>query len=421
MKSSKTVRSRVTVPNQRFLIRTLLIGFFACDRQARAQDIFAPPPSAPDQTPAAVQQVNEMDVFAAPPETESQPFKWGAFTLRPHPYYQFLYADGIQANTNQVANTAIQTIAPGALLEMGQHWTLDYTPTFSIYSNRQFSDAFGQTARLVGGTIYNDWVLGLTQGYSETDTASATTGTQTREQTFATSLGGSYTVNSKMSMDLGADQRIVSADQFSSYREWSTMDWFNYQFLPRLNTAVGVGGGYDDNQSGPDATFEQAQGRFNWRASNRISFQIHGGVEIRQFLSGSGNDLVNPIFDATIQYQPLELTRISVTGQRTVSASYLQSQVTETIEVSVDVNQRLLRQYFLDLNGGYQNVKYVSSVSTSTPSRRDDYYFLNVQLGRTFLRRGTIAILYRFSQDNSSEAGYNFTTHQVGFQIGYSY
>ena len=75
--------------------------------------------------------------------------------------------------------------------------------------------------------------------------------------------------------------------------------------------------------------------------------------------------LVNPIFDATIQYQPFEQTRISLTGQRVVSATYLQDQVTETTGVSADLNQRLLGKLFLDLNGGYQLVKYVSSVNTS--------------------------------------------------------
>ena len=99
------------------------------------------------------------------PKPRSEPFKWGPLTLRPHPYYQFLSADGLQSSTNQVANTTIQTISPGALLEIGRHWTLDYSPLWTIYSNKQFSDNFGQTIKLVGGTTYNDWVLGLIQSY----------------------------------------------------------------------------------------------------------------------------------------------------------------------------------------------------------------------------------------------------------------
>ena len=119
------------------------------------------------------------------------------------------------------------------------------------------------------------------------------------------------------------NQNFVSADQFSSYKEWSTLDWLNYQFWPQLNAAIGVGGGYDNEDASPDMTFEQLQGRVNWRATDKISFQLHGGVEDRQILSGGAGDLINPVFDATIQYQPFEHTKISLTGQRVVSASYL--------------------------------------------------------------------------------------------------
>jgi hypothetical protein len=228
-------------------------------------------------------------------------------------------------------------------------------------------------------------------------------------------------MNSKMSLDLAANQNFVSADQFLSYDEWSTLDWLNYQFWPRLTAAVGVGGGYDNEDTSPDMTFEQLQGRVNWRATDKISFQLHGGVEVRQFLSGGAGDLINPVFGASVQYQPFEQTKISLTGERVVSASYLQNQVTETIGVSAGLNQRLLGKLFLNLNGGYQMVKYVSSVNTSGSNRRDDYCFLNAQLNRVFLKRGTIAVLYQISKDDSSLPGYSFTSHQVGFQIGYSY
>jgi hypothetical protein len=427
MKSKKTVLSHSTRKNARVLVRALLLGFFALDRQARTQYVLAPVPQSPDPTPTAMQQANEMDVFASPvPQTESQPLKWGALTLRPHPYYQFLCADGIQSSPNQVANTIIHTISPGALLEIGRHWTLDYAPLWTIYSNNQFQNTFGQAARLVGGTTYNDWILGLIQSYTEADMPSAVTASQTRTETFSTAVNGSYTMNSKMSLDLALNQNFVSADQFSNYNEWSTLDWLNYQFWPRLTVAVGAGGGYDDEKAGSDMAFEQLQGRVNWRATDKISFQLHGGVEVRQFLSGGANDLVNPVFDASIQYHPFEQTRISITGQRAVSATYLQNQVTqyqvmETTGISADLNQRLLGKLFLDLNGGYQAVKYVPSSTAVNPNRTDDYYYLNVQLSHAFLKRGTFAILYQISRDNSSLPGYSFTSHQVGFQIGYSY
>jgi hypothetical protein len=421
MKPIKTVLSHFNNKNAGALVKALLLGLFALNRNVKAQYVLAPGPQPPDATPTAMQQVNEMDVFASPQPTESQPFQWKGLTLRPHPYYQFLYADGLQSSTNHLVDSIIQQISPGALLEMGGHWTLDYSPLWTVYSNNKFQDTFGQAVRLAGGTVYNDWVFGFSQGYTDSSSPSAETATQTRQQTYNTAANASYTMNTKMSLDLAVNQNFVSADQFSSYKEWSTLDWLNYQFWPRLNAAVGVGGGYDNEDTSPDMTFEQFQGRVNWRATDKISFQLHGGVEIRQFLSGGANNLVNPVFDATIQYQPFEQTRISISGQRTVAASFLQDQVTENTGVAAGLNQRLLGKLSLDLNGGYQMVKYISSVNTSGSNREDKFYSFGARLSRAFLKRGTIAVLYQISKDDSSQAGYSFTSHQVGFQIGFSY
>ena len=150
----------------------------------------------------------------------------------------------------------------------------------------------------MGGTSYGDWILGLIQIYSDTSAPSATTASQTRTKDYSTTLNGSYTMNSKMSLDLSLNQNYLSADQFSSYSEWSTMDWLSYKFWPRLNAGLGVGGGYDDQASSPDMTFEEFQGRVNWRATDKISFQLHSGVEVRQFPSGGIAPLVTPIFEA---------------------------------------------------------------------------------------------------------------------------
>lgn len=422
MKSKKTVLSHFNNKNARALVKALLLGLFALNRNVKAQNVLAPSPQSPDQTPTAVQQTSEMDVFVSnQTQTGSQPFQWEALTLRPHPFYQFLYGDGIQNGPGTSFNTTIQEISLGALLEMGSHWTLDYSPLWTVYSNNHFQNTFGQAVKLVGGTAYNDWVFGISQGYTDSSSPAVETATQTRQKTYDTAVNAAYTMNSKMSLNLAVNQNFVSADQFSSYKEWSTLDWLNYQFWPRLNAAVGVGGGYDNEDASPDMTFEQLQGRVNWRATDKISFQLHGGVEDRQFLSGGAADLINPVFDAVIQYQPFEQTKISLTGERIVAASYLQgNQVTESTGVSAGLNQRLVKKLFLDLSGGYQTVKYISSGS-SVSNRKDDYDYLNAQLSCAFLKRGTIAVFYQISRNDSSQAGYSFTSHQVGFSIGCRY
>jgi hypothetical protein len=392
---------------------------------SRAQEVLIPSPAYSVVPPALQQyQTNEMDVFPTAETTadhpsEMPPFQSGPVSLRPHAFYRFISATGIPSGTNHVA-TLIQEVSPGMRADIGSHWALDYTPTWRYYSNRQFRDTLDHNVILTGGTTYEDWVLGLTQSYISSSTPLVETGTQTDTQSWLTDLKASCQFNSKMTMDLALDQNIVSADTLASYREWSTLDWLNYQFWPRLDTGLGAGLGFVNVDTGSNMTYEQLQARVRWRATDKISFQVHGGLEDRQFLGGSAGSLLNPVAGGMIQYQPFELTKLSLTMDRTVDVSYFQNQVTEGFEIVGNLNQRLLQRLYLDLSGGYHTVKYVAANASGT-GRQDDYYTLDVRLSCPFLKRGTAAVFYQYSDNSSSIRGFTFSSSQVGFEIGWRF
>lgn len=417
----KSRKSRI-VSGRRMPIFVGVLSGLLLNRHVQAQSVLPSAP-APDTTPVALlsAESDEMDVFAPATQTESEPFRWGPVTLRPHPFYEFLYGSGILVNPGQSVDTTIQQISPGFLINVGSHLTLDYTPTLTLYSNNNFKNTFENAAGLTWGGAYNDWVFGASQSYAASSAPTVQTGTQTSQENYLTTVSASYNFNSKMSVDLGANQNFNFADQFDSYREWSTLDWLNYQFWPRLSVAAGIGLGYDDVQASPDMLFEQYQARIQWRATDKVSFQLHGGVEDRQFLSGGQSDLISPVFDGTIQYQPFEVTKLSLTAQRSVAPSYFQNQTTENTSFSGDLNQRLLENFYLDLTGGYEITKYTAAATGIAVNREDDYYFLNVKLSCTFLKRGNVAVFYQLGDNSSTLAGYGFNTHEIGFQISYRY
>jgi len=390
---------------------------------ARAQEVLAPPPEYA-VVPQAVReyQTNEMEVFA-PPEmaapVPASPFQLGPVSLRPHVFYQFISGTGIPSASNHVS-TLIQEIAPGMLFDIGRHWSVDYTPTLRYYSNRQFRDTLDHSVVLAGGTTYQDWILGLTQSYNSSSTPLVETGTQTDRQSWLTGLKASYRFNREMTMDLALDQNIESADSFTSYREWSTLDWVNYQFGPRLDTSLGAGLGFVNEDEGCNMTYEQLQARVRWRATDKLSFQVHGGLEDRQFLGRNAGNLLNPVAGALIQYQPFESTRLSITMDRTVAVSYFQNEVTEGIEVMGDWNQRLLNRLYLDVSGGYHTDKYVGADASET-GRRDDYYTVAVRLSCPFLKRGTTAVFYQYADNASTAASFTFSSSQVGFEVGWRF
>ena len=393
--------------------------------------MFMPRPE-PLLTPAAVQQyeTNEMGYFSPPDfaaveQQQTSPFRQGPVTIRPHLFYRFIHGEGIPvAGTNHVATT-IQEFSPGSLFEIGRHWTLDYTPIWRFYSNKQFTDTLDHSITLNGGTSYEDWVLGLVQRVDITSLPQADTGAQTDQETYSTVLNASYRLNSKMAVDLGLNQNFVISSDFNSYREWSTLDWLNYQFSPGLDAGIGAGFGYVDMETGADMTYVQLQSRIKWRVTEKISLQVHAGAEDRQFLVDRASDLISPVAGGQIQYQPFEATRLlfnadySVTPSIDVTAAD-QNQITENAAISVRLNQRLLKRLYLDLGGEYHNAIY-SAVGGVSGNRKDEYYSFNFRLSCAFLKRATAAVFYQISDNSSSLSGNTYTTSQIGGEVGYRF
>jgi len=165
------------------------------------------------------------------------------------------------------------------------------------------------------------------------------------------------------------------------------------------------------------------QGRVNWRATEKISFQVSAGLEDQQFLASGYSDALNPIFSASVQYQPFQVTQISLAASRTVSASdyYVSAQSMEITTLNLSLNQRVLVNYHLSLVGGYTHTDYTSTLGSVGNLRSDDTYTFNASFGRDFLKRGNWAITYQYLDNTSGTAGYSQQSNQIGFQVGYRY
>jgi hypothetical protein len=396
--------------------------------------LMAPPPTSTQ--PESVQEDStnsEMSVFIpsydARDNSLPQPFKFGPVVIRPHPYYQFLYASGLQSSTNSSQRSIIQSFSPGVAVDLGRHWLLDYTPTLQFYSNHAFHNSVDHSALLSGATSYEDWNFNLSQSYVKSDSTLADTAEQTETETYDTEVGVKRMLNDNFFAQFGVSQvfNFVSGQQ-DSYN-WSTMEWLNYIIGPRLTIGAGVGGGYVDissevpGSSNPNQAFEQVQGQVQWRATDKVSFAVNAGLEDLQNLATGYKDELNPTFSASIQYAPFEHTQISLSAGRAVSSSdyFILATSQEATTVGLSVSQRLLKDYFLSVGLNYTDTQYTTAFGAISQPRTDDNYSLNVRLGRTFLKRGDVALTYQYSEDRSSAAGYSYNSNQIGFEVGFRY
>jgi hypothetical protein len=376
-------------------------------------------------------------LFVAPPLTQqplSSPLQWGPLNVHAHLAYDVSYGNSLQASPGQLVNSVINQVAPGILFNLGSHWSLDYTPTLRFYSAPQLQDGVDQAVNFSGHTAYQDWTFGLFQGYSSSSQPLVETGSQTDQQVYSTALTAGYQMSSKMALDFSLNQNFrfvgqqLNSEPLTDSKEWSTMEWLNYQFQPTFSAGLGLGFTYDDLSIGSDMTSEQFQGRLNWRATEKVSFQVTGGLDYRQFLSSNTPELLSPIYSISAQYQMFETTSLSLAAGSSVSPSYFQDSVSDATTISAGLHQRLLRRLYLDISGGYSTTAYHVTTTVAGPANTSNYDMtsLNVRLNTTLLRRVNAALYFQENFLSSTSGGaaaslYNYTTTQVGLSLGYRF
>ena len=420
-------------------IRSLLVGavFLAVvltTTKGDAQGVLAPPPSNLSGLPPGMQTTgtNQPGVLlqAAPPtatNTELALLEWGPVQFHPHFLYRLLYGDGIPAQPGQDYKTFINQIYPGVLFQLGNHWALDYTPIFSFYSDNHFRDTWDNTVTLVGGTTFEDWTLGFSQGYISSSEPLIETGGQTDTATHSTALNAVFQASSVASIELAANQTLLfygqgpTSEPLNDQGLWSTRDWFNYQVDPKLTLGLGVGFGYDKLKLSPDMTHEELQGRVNWRPGPKLTVLVSAGAEYRQFLSSDVSASLNPIFGASALYQVFEPTTLSLTASRSFSPAGFVGQLADSTTLMASVRQRLLTKLFLDASGGYFTTSYSATEAGLAVSRNDHGTFLNLRLSLQVLKRGTAAVFYHRSENSSDQAIFTYSSSQVGFELGYRF
>jgi hypothetical protein len=352
------------------------------------------------------------------------PLHWGDLVLRPEFEYQYLYGNGIQSEPGKSNNTAIQNITPGLAVDLGSHWTADYTATWNEYSSSAFHDYIAQYFDLAGGTTIGDWNVGISGNYQTSSSPLIETAEQTTQRVYTAGATASYGLTGASLLELGVEQTIEYADGIVS-REWSTTDWFHYTFASTLKVAVGPNLGYTIVHPGTDTLFFRPDVQLEWAASDRTTVLLEGGYERLQYLDGAGGGLNTEQYTATVSYGLFDQTKINVSAARDVEVGFTQDQLDQTTALSAGLDQRFLGHYYFDASYGYDTVDYIGIAGTAgaftEAGRVDHLNTWQVSLHTAFLGGGNISISYNDNRNASNTFGFSFASQQYGFSIGYSY
>ena len=407
-------------PSRRYLV---CLYFLYCG-SAFAQGVVA---SEPQSIAATLQQAGipqNQDSLAAEAGSNSSdsPFKWGPYDLKPHFLYRFLYGDGIQASPGHPLLTAIVTFSPGFLLADANLWTLDYTPTWDLYSNHAFRDTLDQSVNAVVRKAYDEWTFQAAQAYSYTSDPLIQTGGQTSQQDYSTTLDATHQFSRKVLLDVSVGQDLQYVVGFVDTFNWTNQDWLHYRWSSRLDTAIGTGFGFVQVSRGTNSAYARPELQTSWHPTDKVSLSLTGGLEHREFYGIASPSLNTPIYSASLGYTPFTTTAITFSAGRQVTPSFFEDQSSRGTQWAVGIEQRLLTHFHLSATVSYDTTDYLASNAALAAVRSDEVLSYNVRLSTTVLRRGaTAALLFQRSHDASTVPGFGYTSSQIGLELSYRY
>ena len=336
-----------------------------------------------------------------------------------------------------------QTISPGLTIFFGPHVSLDYSPSFRFFSQSDFHNTVDQAVSLNTGVSVGDWALGLSQSFTVTDDPIVETSGQTEEKDYSASLNALYQFNDKISFDTSASVslqflnstnaifvftnspggpiKIPLTQNLTDSQNYSASEWMDYRFDEKLSGGVGVTLSYSEQNSGFSSVSEEYRGRVSWQPGQKLSVAISGGLQDQQFLDSGANDLVTPVFSATIGYHLFEHTTVTLSANRDVYTSLFQDEVSESTSLGLGLQQRLLGKLQMSLGFGYNTVDYKDTTTQLITSRSDDSTSYSIGFNYPLWKRSSVSGFYQYTQNSSSTSAFGYSSSQVGAVLSWAY
>jgi hypothetical protein len=350
----------------------------------------------------------------------SAPVRLGPIDLWPRLGYELTYGSGLLSGPGREEATWLNTVSPALTFAAGDHWTLGYAPDLRFYSADGYDDTVNHTVTLGWQTAWRNWGFRMNHATAMTSDPLIETATQTDQTTHTTGLGATWDLAERGSFDFSLNQNIRLTDAYSDSYSWSSQNWYDYPWRPKLRIGVGYGFGYDSIEPGTDMSNQRLNVRITGRLSDKVTFEVGGGGEMRFFYGSDAETALSPLVNASLGYQVLERTSLSLGFSRDVNVSYFSDQYTENTSIQGGVVQVLSDRWSVFANGGYRFTKYQQATAGTATTREDGSAFARAGFSGRVAARITASLAYVFSGNSSDQDAYAFDSHQVSLQLNWA-
>jgi hypothetical protein len=288
-------------------------------------------------------------------------------------------------------------------------------PSVTLFADNSNEDSFNYDITLDGQYEWKRLTLGIKARVMTLNLPDVDLGTRVERTLFSGALTSKYDLSPKTSFELNFYNYIrdFSGDHVDSV-EYRGQAWFNYQVKPKISLGLGFSYGQVDLSEGPSQNYEQVVARIRYRATEKVRFDLVGGVDFRE-ISGFANPTTG-IFSLGLTYNPFDGTSIYLQGySRTVaSASNPPSNYTVT-GVDLQIRQRFARRFYFVLAVGFQNADYDYFGTDNT--RTDNIFTIHPSIGMDVTNWLSCELGMTYRNDDSTSVTNDFSETTVYVQV----
>ena len=321
-------------------------------------------------------------------------------------------------------------------------------------SNGTDESPFDQQLSLAGTLEFAKVTLGLAVSFASLSGQNRDVGGATDRDLLAIALTSSFQISPKLSLEWDNSVPIREVSGGIGTRAFNSSVMLNYQFDPKLEVGLGIGGGYEKTDTSSDTslvrnndfvegqnasqaarseTYESINGRIGFLYSPKLSFFFTPGVEFRE---QSRDIAVNPIFGLGVSWAPRVGTSVSLAGnQRVQSSISLAGQDFVSTTFSLSATQRLGNRLSLLATVAYEHADYSQAGNGQTndgfassggtdvtgEKRVDNLFTVLLGLSVALSPRWSATLSYSFSDNESNLPDFAFTSNRIQLQTSFAF
>lgn len=361
---------------------------------------------------------------AAPSTTQrfEQPLtRWGQIEFRPGISLNLTRVSGLRNSSGVVASSNISTIAADFLVRRGNLWSVDYSIASIDYSGRDFRDTASQYFRANYQLSRPGWTLEAEQSYGSTDQTEAETGRQTKQQVVASRATASVQLGERWLWSNTGEQRLTFTEAFADIYEWSIQPMLNYSAAKGLSLGAGANVGYVLLYHASDMVYVTPVATLKTQLTRKTAVEAELGLDNWRLIAGTKRTTTAAHGRLQIRFDPTQTTTITAEGERLMMAVPYRDQIGQSNRASLQFRQRFFTHLELHVAPTFEQLQYRMDNPFILTAREDRIRSIDISFSTALRHRLRVALLYRYSRNQSNSVSTSYSTQQFGVRCLFHY